>query len=198
MTTQTTTGLWLVIRKAAIDLLRESIDPAKEIACAMSADIVADFVVSGDPAPGGSKTFIPMRYGDGRVIMKATDGGRERPAGRMVDAGKGNARWKKQVAACARAAYCDQPVGEPVAFAMTFWRRRPQNHYGTGRNAGKLKPWAVDLLPCSVPDVTKLIRSTEDALTGIVWKDDAQIVDQFAFRRYAETPGARIVVWRIM
>lgn len=34
------------------------------------------------------------------------------------------------------------------------------------------------------PDVSKLIRATEDALTGIVYLDDAQIVEEHAYKFY--------------
>ena len=34
------------------------------------------------------------------------------------------------------------------------------------------------------PDLSKLIRATEDALTGIIYADDAQIVDIHAKKEY--------------
>jgi Holliday junction resolvase RusA-like endonuclease len=34
------------------------------------------------------------------------------------------------------------------------------------------------------PDVSKLIRATEDALTGIIYLDDAQIIEEHAFKFY--------------
>jgi crossover junction endodeoxyribonuclease RusA len=39
------------------------------------------------------------------------------------------------------------------------------------------------------PDTSKLVRSTEDALTGVVYRDDAQVCDLIAMKRYAP-PGA--------
>jgi Holliday junction resolvase RusA-like endonuclease len=48
-----------------------------------------------------------------------------------------------------------------------------------------------------MPDLTKLMRSTEDALTGILWVDDARITDQHARKRYCEpgqAPGAQISI----
>jgi len=53
------------------------------------------------------------------------------------------------------------------------------------------------VFPASRPDLTKLIRSVEDALTGILWRDDAQVISQVALKRYAmpdETPGVRVRV----
>jgi Holliday junction resolvase RusA-like endonuclease len=39
------------------------------------------------------------------------------------------------------------------------------------------------------PDCSKLVRSLEDALTAVVYRDDAQICDLVAMKRYA-APGA--------
>lgn len=47
------------------------------------------------------------------------------------------------------------------------------------------------------PDVSKLLRGIEDAMTGIVWQDDSQVVGADVTKRYAhegETPGVLIMV----
>ena len=45
------------------------------------------------------------------------------------------------------------------------------------------------------PDIDKLVRAACDALTGIVWHDDAQVVELVAVKRYAETgAGPRVDV----
>lgn len=36
------------------------------------------------------------------------------------------------------------------------------------------------------PDLDKLARAVKDALKGIVWKDDSQVVEIFTRKRYAE------------
>ena len=44
------------------------------------------------------------------------------------------------------------------------------------------------------PDVLKLARSTEDALTGLIWMDDAQVWEMQILKRYSEGLGADITV----
>jgi Holliday junction resolvase RusA-like endonuclease len=44
------------------------------------------------------------------------------------------------------------------------------------------------------PDVTKLVRSLEDSLKGIVWLDDSQVVKQSASKRYVHLEVAGAVV----
>ncbi|MFA4972143.1 MAG: RusA family crossover junction endodeoxyribonuclease [bacterium] len=126
------------------------------------------------PQPGGSKKgFVNPKTG--RVII-------------LEDA-KRNKPWRQSVKAAAldaiaKASAWSMPDGS-VKLTITFYMLRPKGHYGTGRNAGMLKQTAPRF-PTTKPDLTKLVRSTEDALTGIVWHDDAQIVTQVLFKRYAD------------
>lgn len=41
------------------------------------------------------------------------------------------------------------------------------------------------LYPTKRPDLSKLVRSTEDALKGVLWVDDSQVVDLLVRKRYA-------------
>ncbi len=173
-----------------------AVDPGADIEAEMLDQLVASFFVYGEPAPGGSKTFIPIRYKNGKLVIKTTPSGKEMPVGKMVDAAKGNARWKRSVAFYARKVCPTTPFDCPLGMYIVFYRLRPKYHFGTGRNAGILKASAPDW-PAVMPDTTKLLRSTEDALKGIIWTDDSRIVDQAASKRYGDTAGAKIVIWRV-
>lgn len=48
--------------------------------------------------------------------------------------------------------------------------------------------------PDSKPDIDNLIKLVCDACNGVVWIDDAQIVDCSAQKRYDKTPHTMIVV----
>ncbi len=63
-------------------------------------------------------------------------------------------------------------ITEPVAIGMYFRFRRKQYHFGTGRNAGRLKKSAPDHHGRK-PDLDKLARCVLDALTGVVYHDDS-------------------------
>jgi Holliday junction resolvase RusA-like endonuclease len=63
-----------------------------------------------------------------------------------------------------------------------------------------LRPLSVSLRrrPYHVvkPDLDKLLRAVGDALTGVLWRDDAQVVTWLAAKRYAESgERARVDVW---
>ena len=156
------------------------------------------FFVPGVPKPGGSKTAMPIYDRTGHAVTTLTHTGKHRPVLRYVDAGN-NSEWRKSVgyAAKGRVESGTPLLSCPLVLTVIFYMPRPKYHYGTGRNARVLKA-GVPSVPTAPPDVTKLLRSTEDALKGVLWLDDSQIVDQHGFKRYSEHPGARITVeeWR--
>jgi len=135
------------------------------------------FFVPGIPAPGGSKrAFINRKTG--------------RPI--VTDDCKRNKDWRTMVGWAGTEQF-KAPLAGPLRVEFHFVMPRPKDHFGKGKNAGKLKPSAPQY-HTSRPDATKLIRSTEDALTGIAWRDDAQIAHQVGDKVYGDKPGAWIMV----
>jgi len=87
-------------------------------------------------------------------------------------------------------------LATPLRVTMIWRMVRPTGHYHLkGPRAGQLRARAPRW-PTSKPDGSKLLRSTEDTLTGIVWDDDSRIVEWFLRKCYGRPgeEGARIVV----
>ena len=85
------------------------------------------------------------------------------------------------------------PLDGPLRLRAVFVFPRPATHFGTGRNAGRLKPSAP--VYCRTrPDVDKLLRAIGDAITGVVFRDDARVVDVAAEKHYGAPPCAHIEV----
>jgi Holliday junction resolvase RusA-like endonuclease len=110
----------------------------------------------------------------------------------MIESSKKVGPWRAAVAAAARAALARRrdwgnPLSGPLLVAMTFTLPRPKTHYRTGKHAGHLKPAAPDR-PTGYPDLSKLARSTEDALTRILYTDDAQITGYTTLSKHYENP----------
>lgn len=86
------------------------------------------------------------------------------------------------------------PLNEPVAVDILVILARPASHYGTGKNAGRLKPTAPYWSGVK-PDSDKIARAAGDCLTGCWVVDDARIANLHVQKRYAD-PGevARTVV----
>ncbi len=145
------------------------------------------FTVFGKPQPAGSKRAFVIRKGGAPTNRAAVtdDNAKSKP-------------WQQAVKHAAITALDDLSnrttlLAGALSFQMTFYVQRPKGHYGTGRNANTLKP-SAPALPTVKPDVTKLVRGVEDALTGVVWRDDAQVTDQAACKRYGTPERCEIVV----
>ncbi|WP_030672232.1 RusA family crossover junction endodeoxyribonuclease [Streptomyces sp. NRRL B-1347] len=146
--------------------------------------------VRGVPGPQGSKTHV---------------GG-----GRMIESSAKVKPWRECVAWMAiqaRQKARGRTITGPVALAVTFSLERPRSHYGNGRNTATVLRPSAPARPDRKPDVSKLIRSTEDALTtALVYRDDALVVEYWRLGKYyvsdygqvfdvLDTPGAVIRVW---
>lgn len=87
---------------------------------------------------------------------------------------------------------CREQVTEKFAGAlrvhMVFSIPRPKSHYGTGKNANKLKPTAPNYPDGSRQDLDNLEKFTWDCLNGLSWNDDRQIVESLSRKVWAE-PG---------
>lgn len=126
------------------------------------------FVVFGVAQPAGSKVAVPV--GGGRWGVK--------------DAAKGSAPWKIVVAQRAGEAMAGRPLLEgPLMLDLVFWQPRPKAQYGTGRNAERVKD-SAPAWPVTRPDLLKLARAVEDALSRVCYRDDAQIVAERLAKRY--------------
>jgi Holliday junction resolvase RusA-like endonuclease len=147
--------------------------------------------VYGLPAPQGSKKHLGN--------------------GVMVESSKHVKPWRQDVKYAALAATQAvpgwAPLDGPLVAAMTFAFARPKGHYRTGRNSHLLRDTAP-ARPAVYPDLSKIIRSTEDALTGLAWVDDSRVVEYRHLAKHYTTdadtapdvldaPGAVIHIWRL-
>lgn len=131
-------------------------------------------IIHGKAVPSGSKTAYVNQY-----TGKA----------HVVDTCKEKANWQNfvRIQAQAEAARLGiKPKNGQFHLAITFNFKRPKSHFGTGKNAGILKDSAPQY-HTQKPDCTKLTRCTEDALQGICWTDDSQVVSQGIVKLWHDT-----------
>jgi Holliday junction resolvase RusA-like endonuclease len=108
------------------------------------------------------------------------------------DAGKKAKAWAAVVAGAAVDGMDGRPpLDGPLEVTVTFLMPRPKAH---STSKGMLRPNAPAW--CSKkPDADKLARCALDALTGVVFVDDAQIAQLVVKKRYANgSAGAGFVV----
>lgn len=144
------------------------------------------FFVAGHPRPGGSKRVFPIRKGGvptGKFIV--TDA-----------AGQANKDWRASVAHEAKLLDAELPAGPwtcPVELELQFALPRPKSHMLTTYGCGVLKAKAPKH-HTTRPDAGKLARSTTDALTHILYRDDAQIVKETHTKAYGNQPGVLVTM----
>lgn len=121
--------------------------------------------VYGRPAPQGSKSFKGIH--GGRAVL--------------AESSKRVAPWRQDVKVAAEAEIGRRedpgdwvPMDGPLLLVVVFTLPAPQS-----------LPKRRASYPCKLPDLSKLVRSTEDALTAAgVWKDDARVVDCRSIKTY--------------
>ena len=120
-------------------------------------------------------------------------------AGRpFIEANRNLAPWRADAIAYLQAEWRGRgPITEPVSVDVAFDFARPASHYGTGRNAGVLKPSAPSA-KATAPDLDKLCRALGDALTQAgVLRDDALIASWAPVKLYGPTPLTALTVTTI-
>ena len=120
------------------------------------------FRVYGVPAPQGSKTAF-VRNGKAVVVDGASKVGREQLSS-----------WRAEVAREAQNMRPDDLMLGPLAIDIRFYMPKP-------KSAPRNKHWCD-----KKPDIDKLIRSTLDAMTGVVFRDDGQVCMLSVSKEYAE------------
>lgn len=94
--------------------------------------------------------------------------------------------YRARVSLAASAAMGDELLLDgPVTLVAVFVLERLAGHFGTGRNAGKLKA-SAPVYSKTKPDLSKLLRALEDGMTGVVFKDDAQVAIAEVSKLYAD------------
>jgi crossover junction endodeoxyribonuclease RusA len=121
-----------------------------------------EWFVPGHPAQQGSKRHIGH--------------------GIMIESNPKLKSWRTLIAQTA-------PITEPyltaVKLTVQFMYLRPKSHYGRRDGLPYLKPTAP-YFKTSAADLDKLVRAVNDSLTGIAFRDDAQVACIVASKTYTE------------
>lgn len=157
--------------------------------------------VYGEPKPAGSKSagVAYRKDGAGNRVPVLTERGTIRTFVKDSSGEPGRV-WRNQVAGMAAEGWAGRPLLDcPLYVEMTFFVARSKGHFGSGRNAGRLRA-SAPAFPATRPDVLKLARAVEDALTNVLWRDDARIVcgpNEKVFAGPSEPIGVEVRVWTL-
>lgn len=151
---------------------------------------ICQFDVFGMPAPQGSKKFVGTNKAGRGALVESSK--KVRPWRQDVKAAAVMARETLWLAAAVGTDPC--PLDGPLWVSMVFTMPKPAS-----------APKRRQTWPDKKPDLSKLARSTEDAISDAgLWADDARVVE---YARLAKVfpgedpdalpvPGVRVRVWK--
>ena len=132
---------------------------------------LSQFFVPGKPQPAGSKKAFPYKKSEGGWGAS------------VVDANPNQKSWQARVSSVAMDSYDGALIEGPVLLQLIFLMERPKSHFRTGKYSHLLKD-SAPVAPHGKPDVLKLGRAVEDALSGVIYHDDSQVTTEFLMKRY--------------
>lgn len=145
------------------------------------------FFVPGLAQPAGSKRAFVL---PNSIHQKPT--GKWTGRSIVTDANPKSKDWKIQVRLLAKDfAPKEGLLSGPLKVSFVFQRQRPKGHWlpsGELNATGRRTPY-----PTTKPDALKLARAVEDSLTGLIYIDDAQIVDE-SLKKVWGVPGVWITI----
>lgn len=78
----------------------------------------------------------------------------------------------------------------PIGMMLTIYRSMPKSF--SKRKAAAAE--AGELRPTTKPDVDNYLKGVKDALKGVIWKDDSQVVEVFVQKRYSSRPRIEVKI----
>lgn len=137
---------------------------------------VVDCFVSGMPLTSGSKKAIISKT-TGMPFLKNSNPAQE--------------KWQRDVRTAVGSSYHGELLRDvPLLLVCEFEFLRPSSHFG---RKGLLT--SAPRRKLTKPDVLKLGRAVEDALTGVVYADDSMNVAVLSSKRFGERMGVHVRVW---
>lgn len=130
--------------------------------------------IPGHPAPKGSLKCVGAR---GKVRHQ------------LIEDNSKTAPWRAKIVKACEQVTQHADARQPVDIELTFTIERPSSHYGTGRNAQRLRDNAPRHPSThGTGDIDKLARLAIDALQDAgVLPNDAQVVDLTCRKRFIHT-----------
>lgn len=145
---------------------------------------VIEIIIPGEPTPKG-RPRIGINRGTGRAVAFT-------PA-KTVNAEATIAFFASQAMA-GRA-----PFDGPISMEVTAYRAKGMPGKASAKPGTKSRTdfdraEAGFICPTSKPDADNYLKTAQDALNGVVFADDAQVIDAIVRKRYSARPRLVIVV----
>jgi Holliday junction resolvase RusA-like endonuclease len=153
------------------------------------ADLIVRFFVEGYPVPWTPPRVFPAKGEKSSAFARQVAelaGVKTTGRARMTKKSAELIGWQRTVNTVARLAMAGKaPHGGPVRLELAFSHVSVDLKYHGN-------PWG------SGGDITNLFKGTEDALQGVVFDNDRQVVDTAATKRYGDVDGVEVVAYRVL
>lgn len=134
---------------------------------------VITITITGHPVPKGRPRFA-MRGGRPRTYTDAK-----------------TSRWESDARLEARARLgARRPLTGPLRLEVGIHLTIPASWPDWKRNAAL----RGNIRPTGKPDLDNVLKATKDAMNGILWLDDSQVVDITARKHYTDAPRVTLIV----
>lgn len=111
---------------------------------------------------------------------------------RMYDPEKSR-NYKALVRLVAQEAKPNHLFEGPVALTVRIFKRMPASFSKRTREQAR----AGNIRPATKPDASNVLKAIEDALNGVVWVDDRQIVELVVSKEYDDNPRVEVEIREI-
>lgn len=98
------------------------------------------------------------------------------------------------IAHAAQQAMAGAPLLEDAAACNVFIDSPVPSSWSAKKQRAAL---AGEVLPTTRPDADNVVKAVFDGCNGVLWRDDAQVVDLRVRKRYSAVPCVRVEVWRV-
>jgi Holliday junction resolvase RusA-like endonuclease len=99
-----------------------------------------------------------------------------------------SANYKSIVRYAASKVRPEKPLEGPLQLTVIAYKSIPKSFSNKKRNL------AIDgeIKPITKPDIDNVIKGIKDALKGVIWNDDSQVVELLGVKRYSDVPRVEI------
>lgn len=80
----------------------------------------------------------------------------------------------------------------PIKMKLVVYRSMPGYLSKSPKKAAAAE--AGEVVPTSKPDIDNYLKGVKDALKGVIWKDDSQVVEVYALKRYSARPRIELKI----
>lgn len=98
--------------------------------------------------------------------------------------------YKEYIKLCAAQNKPDEPLMGPITLNLKIYRPIPKST--TKRDRAQIT--SGHLRPAKKPDIDNVFKAVTDALSGIWYQDDLQIVEMSAQKYYSDTPRVEVTM----